>query len=396
MRIEEFGVERWMDLYETRCEWNLAETSVDSLTLGELLSICGRGGKEEELLKELLEMRLTYGAIPGSLRLRRAISALYQTVSPEEILIAHGAIGANALVYQALVDPGDHVVAVAPTYQQHHSIPESLGAEVDALNLAPERSFLPDPAELKRLMRPNTKLLALNNPNNPSGSLIKKDLMEALLDIAAKSGAWVLCDEVYRGLDDDGDGFSASAADLYEKAVSTGSMSKAYSLAGLRLGWLAGRAPGLIQAVMTHRDYNTISVGMIDDLLASIALESFRGILDRNQNITRVNRSLLAGWIEREPLVGWTPPRSGTTALLKLLIDVPSWDFCVRLVEETGVMLTPGSAMGMEGYLRIGYACSTSVLANGLKLLTEFLRRNEADFSKGSPKSLSSGSHAGA
>jgi aspartate/methionine/tyrosine aminotransferase len=396
MRIEEFGVERWMDLYETRCEWNLAETCVDSLTVGELLFICGRGGNEEELLREILEMRLTYGAIPGTLRLRRAISALYQTVSPDEILIAHGAIGANALVYQTLIDPGDHVVAVTPTYQQHHSIPASLGAEVDLLALTPEGSFLPDPGALKRLMRPSTKLLALNNPNNPSGSLIKQDLMIELLSVAAESGAWVLCDEVYRGLDDAGDGFTASAADLYEKAISTGSMSKAYSLAGLRLGWLAGRAPGLISKVMAHRDYNTISVGMIDDLLASIALESFRRILDRNQNITRVNRSLLAGWVEREPLIDWTPPRSGTTALLKLLIDAPSWDFCVRLVEETGVMLTPGSAMGMEGYLRIGYACSTSVLANGLKLLTEFLRRNEAEFSKRPRKSPTSGSHAGA
>lgn len=370
MLIKEFGVERWMDLYETRCDWNLAETCVDSLTVGELLSICGREGLEAELLG----MRLTYGAIPGTLRLRKAISALYATIGPEEVLVAHGAIGANALAYQTLIEPGDHVVAVAPTYQQHHAIPESLGAKVDYLNLARERSFLPDPEELGKLMKSSTKLLVLNNPNNPCGSLMGRELLNELLSMAESVGAWVLCDEVYRGLDDDGDGFTVSAADLYEKAVSTGSMSKAYSLAGLRLGWLAGRAPGLIPAVTTHRDYNTISVGMIDDLLASMALESYRAVLERSHNITRVNRSLLAGWVEREPLVDWVPPRSGTTALLKLNIDVPSWDFCVRLVEEAGVMLTPGSALGMEGWLRIGYACSTSTLANGLRLMTEFLR----------------------
>jgi aspartate/methionine/tyrosine aminotransferase len=375
MRIEEFGVERWMDLYETRCDYNLAETCVDSLTVGELLSLCGREGLEAELRP----MRLSYGAIPGSERLRRAIAALYRTIGPDQVLAAHGAIGANALVYQALVDPGDHVVAVAPTYQQHHSIPESLGAEVSLLRLAPEEGFLPDPAELSRLVTPRTKLVALNNPNNPAGSLIGEDSLKALLDICARSGAWVLCDEVYRGLDDEGDGFTASAADLYERAISVGSVSKAWSLAGLRLGWLAGRAPGLVAKVMTHRDYNPLSVGVIDDRLAAMALESRQAVLERSHRITRGNRALLAGWVEREPLIGWVPPRSGTTALLRLGLPIPSWNFCVRLVEETGVMLTPGSAMGMEGHLRIGYGCAPSALAKGLGLLTGFLRRLERE-----------------
>jgi aspartate/methionine/tyrosine aminotransferase len=381
MRIEEFGVERWMDLYETRCDWNLAETCVDSLTVGELAELCG----QRSLWPALKQIRLTYGAIPGSLRLREAIASLYSSISPDQVLVAHGAIGANALVYQTLIEPGDHVVAVFPTYQQHRSIPESLGAEVSLLRLTPEGGFLPDPGELESLMRPSTKMVVLNNPNNPAGSLIDRGLMERLLSIAASRGAWALCDEVYRGLDDDGDGFTASAADLYERAVSVGSLSKAYSLAGLRLGWLASRAPGLARAVTVHRDYNTISVGAIDDLLAAMALECREAVLGRSHRITRVNRGLLAGWVEREPLVDWTPPRSGTTALLRLKLDMPSWDFCVRLIEETGVMLTPGSALGVEGSLRIGYACSTSALAKGLSLTTEFLRRLEAARGPGRP-----------
>jgi aspartate/methionine/tyrosine aminotransferase len=372
MRIEEFGVERWMDLYETRCEHNLAETCVDPLTVRELLGVCGVGSLESELL----DLKLTYGAIPGSARLRRAIAALYRTIGPERVLVAHGAIGANALVYQALVEPGDHVIAVDPTYQQHRSIPESLGAAVDLLPLVPEKAYLPDPAELRRLMRPNTRLLALNNPNNPSGSLINQELLEELLGIAAESGAWVLCDEVYRGLDDEGDGFTVSAADLYERAISVGGMSKAYSLAGLRLGWLAGRAPNLVETVMVHRDYNTISVGMIDDLLASMALENVRGILARNHAITRGNRRTLSDWVDREPLIDWIPPSSGTTALLELKTGEPSRDFCVRLVEETGVMLTPGSALGAEGRLRIGYGCAADTLRAGLSKMSEFLRRS--------------------
>ena len=144
-------------------------------------------------------------------------------------------------------------------------------------------------------------------------------------------------------------------------------------------GWLASRAPGLTEAVTIHRDYDTISVGMIDDHLAALALENRGAVLERSHRITRVNRSLLAGWVEREPLMDWTPPVSGTTALLRLGLAVPSWDFCVRLVETTGVMLTPGSALGVEGSLRIGYGCATSTLAKGLGLLTGFLRSLEAE-----------------
>jgi aspartate/methionine/tyrosine aminotransferase len=369
MLIEPFGVERWMDLYETRCDYNLAETCVDSLTFGELLDLCGR----PDFLDETRPVKLTYGEIPGSIRLRTAISALYETVPPDGILAAHGAIGANALVYSALVGPGDRVVSAWPAYQQHHSLPACLGADVRLLRLAPERGFLPDLGEAARLIVPGTALVALTNPNNPAGSLMDRQTLSAIIDLADRAGARVLCDEVYRGLDQDGEGLTESAADLGERAISTGSMSKAFSLAGLRLGWLATRDREVLERVMTHRDYNTISVSMIDDRLAALALESADRILARSLLITRVNRRILADWVAAQPLIEWSPPRSGTTALLRLLTGEPTWGFCVRLAETASVMLTPGSAFGMEGWLRIGYACDTAVLAKGLELLGGFL-----------------------
>lgn len=370
MKIREFGVEIWMNKYETQCALNLAETCVESLTIAELLEMAG---KTETILAELLPLKMTYGAIEGSERLRGAIASLYAGQKIHNITITHGAIGANALVHETLVEPGDRVISVLPTYQQHYSIPASYGADVQILKLREENGFLPDLDELRRLAIPGTKLIAINNPNNPTGSLMDAAFLRAVAQIAEGCGAWILCDEVYRGTDQTGDGFTASIADLYAKGISTGSMSKTYSLAGLRLGWIAAPVE-LIQAVSIHRDYNTISVGMLDDHFAAIALESRAKILARSQKITRGNLAILDAWVAAEPRITYVKPQSGTTALLKYDADMTSEDFCVRLLAETGVMLTPGSAMDMEGYLRIGYANNPDVLKAGLARMSAFLK----------------------
>ena len=163
-------------------------------------------------------------------------------------------------------------------------------------------------------------------------------------------------------------------ADIYEKGISTASMSKAFSLAGLRLGWLAAPKQ-VVEAVMIHRDYNTISVGMVDDYFASLALENKEKILNRSQNITRTNLRILSDWVEKESAISWVKPQSGTTCLLKYDLDIPSREFCVELLKQTGVMLTPGSAMDMEGYVRVGFANGSEVLKKGLALVSGFLER---------------------
>jgi aspartate/methionine/tyrosine aminotransferase len=374
MKIRHFGVEIWMNRYETKCEWNLAETCVESLTVAELLEMVG---KTDTILSELLPLKLTYGAIEGSERLRGLVAGLYAKQAIENVTITHGAIGANALVHETLVEPGDRVVSVVPTYQQHYSIPESYGADLQILKLSEETNFLPDLDKLKQLAIPGTKRIAMTNPNNPTGSLMDRAYLEKIVDIARACGAWILCDEVYRGTDQDGDGMTASIADLYERGISTGSMSKSYSLAGLRLGWIVAPAE-LIHAISIHRDYNTISVGMLDDHFAAIALENRDKILARSQAITRTNLAILSDWVNGEPLISWVKPKSGTIALLKYDLPISSEEFCVRLLEKTGVMLTPGSAMDMEGYLRIGYANNERILREGLKRLSQFLAGEQA------------------
>ena len=369
MEIRPFGVEQWMNEFENHCDYNLAETCVASLTIEQLLELAG---KTDTLLDELRPMKLTYGAIEGSDRLRAGICGLYDRQQPENIITTHGAIGGNALIYQTLVSPGDHVISVLPTYQQHYSIPASLGAEVDILPLRAENDFLPDLDELSKLLRDNTRLIAINNPNNPTGALMDETFLEKLIEAARAVGAWVLCDEVYRGTDQQGDGSTASVADLYERGIATDSMSKSFSLAGLRLGWIAAPVE-IIEQVSIHRDYNTISVGMLDDYFACLALEAKDAILARSQRITRDNLAILDDWVSAEPSIDYVKPRSGTTALLRYDADMSSRDFCVQLLQATGVLMTPGSAMDMEGWLRIGYANDTDILTQGLTRVSGFL-----------------------
>lgn len=371
MKIAPFAVEQWMNANETRCRYNLAETCVESLTIAELLAMAGQ---RATILEELLPLKMTYGAIEGSDRLRTAIAGLYTSQAIANVLVTHGAIGANALVYQALVAAGDRVVTMVPTYQQHYSIPESLGADVRRLHLRAENGYLPDMEELGRLVTPGTKLIAFSNPNNPTGSLMDRALLEEIVRMAASVNAYILSDEVYRGTTQEHDTLTPSIADLYPKGVSTGSMSKAFSLAGFRLGWICGPSE-VLRAAEVHRDYNTISVGVLDDIFSSIALENRDKILSRSRNLVRTNLATLDRWVQSENALSYVKPRAGTVTLLRYAVDMPSREFCTRLLEETGVLFTPGSAFELEGCVRIGYANGSAILDEGLRRTSGFLSR---------------------
>lgn len=372
MKIRDFGVEQWMNLYENHCTHNLAETCVHSLGLGELLELCG---DREALLAELCEMQLTYGDIEGSDRLLGAVAALYQTAQPENVAITHGAIGANAIVMLTLVEPGDHVISVLPTYQQLYSIPESIGAEVELLQLREEDGWLPNVERLRAMVRPNTRMICINNPNNPTGAVMNQECLMEICRIAHSVGAYLLCDEVYRGLTHQGDCFTVSPFDLYDRAISTGSLSKTYSLAGLRMGWVTA-SEAVIQGINRQRDYHIISCGKVNDRLAALALENRDKIVGRSLELVARNKDILSQWIEKQPHISWLEPQGGTTALLRYDMDIPSQKLCARLQAESGVMLLPGAVMEMEGYLRIGYACETQVLEEGLALFDSWLTAN--------------------
>ena len=375
MKIAPFGVEQWMNTYEMDAAANLGETCVDSLTLEGLLDLTGR---KEEILRELLALRLSYGDIPGSDELRDRVAGLHERQGRENVMITSGGSAANFLALYTLVEPGDEVVSVFPTYQQLTSIPESFGARVRLLPLRPEQGFLPDPEELDSLVTPRTKLICLNNPNNPTGALMERPLLERIVQIARKSGAWILCDEVYRFLVHDPETRIPSVADLYERGVVTGSLSKCFSLAGLRLGWAVGPVP-FIEDLFSHRDYTTISCGRLDDRLGCLALEHRDAILGRNLALLRRCVAVLERWVDSEPRISMVKPRGGTTAFLHYDYDLDAATFCRRLYDRDRTLLVPGTCFDRDRWLRAGYAFAPDDLESGLGRVSAFLRQLESE-----------------
>lgn len=369
MKIDKFKVEDWFNKYEKTAIYDLADTCVESLSIDELLDIVG----DKELhIKEVFSRKLNYGDIHGSNRLKNAIASMYKNQSGNNITITHGAIGANHLVMLTLVEPDDKIVSIIPTYQQHYSIPKSFGGKVSTLFLKEENDWLPDLKELEKLVGSDTKLICMNNPNNPTGAVIPDYMLKQIVEIAKKSNAYILCDEVYRGLNHNGNPFSDSIADIYEKGISTGSMSKVFSLAGLRLGWIAANEK-IINEINHQREYNTISVGILDDYFASLAIENKEKIIKRNLEKIAVGKKILTEWANSETLVNLIIPKGGTTAFVRYKASVSSAELCKKLQVETGVMILPGETLELDGYLRIGYGNNFEQLKKALEIFSKWL-----------------------
>lgn len=369
MKIKPFKVEEWMNEYEDDAVYNIAETCVDSISLDELLALTGID--RTSFLDELSAKRLTYGAIQGAAPFKEGICQRYKTVKPENVISTHGAAGANHLVFYSLIEPGDRVISVLPTYQQLYSIPEAFHADVQLLNLKKENNYLPDVDELKHLINEQTKMICLNNPNNPTGALIPLDILKEIIEIARSVNAYILCDEVYRGLNQDGS-YTESIVDLYEKGISVSSMSKIFSLAGVRLGWIACKDKAVIDACLSHRDYNMISCGMLDEIIAAAALNHADKLLARNIPLIQKNLSILDQWISENPHFSYVKPKAGTTSLIYYDFDIDSYEFCKQMYTKTGAFVTPGDCFEQPHSFRIGYACDEQVLVDGLSAITKF------------------------
>lgn len=372
MKIDTFKVEEWFNKYEKDAVYDLADTCVEPLSIDELFEITG---EKETHLKELFSRKLNYGDIHGSERLKKAICTMYKKQTPENITITHGAIGANQLVIQSIVDVGDKVVSVVPTYQQHYSIPKSFGADVRMYFLKEEDNWLPNLENLKAAVGNDTKLICINNPNNPTGSVIPDEMMFEIAEIAKQSESYILCDEVYRGLNHNGNPFSVSIADIYSKGISTGSMSKVFSLAGLRLGWIAA-GEDIINEINHQREYNTISVGILDDYFSALAIENKEKIIKRNLEKINTGKRILSDWAESEPFVNLVIPNGGTTAFVKYNLPIPSTRLCADLQEQTRVMILPGETLEVDGYLRIGYANNFERLKKALDIFSDWLKKS--------------------
>ena len=374
MEIQTFKVEEWMNAHEKTAVYNIADTCVNTLTLNELFSITKTN--KTEFFEKISDKKLGYGHIQGSLEYKTGICNLYKKLKPDNIISTNGAAGANYLTFYSLVNPEDRVISVTPTYQQLYSIPDSFGADVQYLHLRPENNFLPDLKELKNLINKKTKLICINNPNNPTGALIPEAMLQEISEIA--NGAYVLCDEVYRGLTHK-DTYQVSITDIYEKGISICSMSKIFSLAGLRLGWIGSQDEDVIEKCLKHREYNIISCGLLDEIFAAHALSHAEVIIERNKKIIKENLQILDNWIKNQKHYSYIKPEAGTTALLFYDFDMTSEEFCEKIHKEKGVFLTPGFCFDIEKCARIGYAGEKTELTNGLKMLEEFANELEQE-----------------
>ena len=306
-------------------------------------------------------------------KFKEGVSRLYKTIAPDEIVPTHGAAGANHHVFMSLISAGDHIISIMPTYQQLYSIPEAMGAKVDILQLKKENSYLLDINELKSLVTPQTKMICVNNPNNPTGALMSREMLMEIVDVAKSVDAWVLCDEVYRHLTQT-DVWCESIVDLYDKGISVSSMSKVFSLAGIRLGWIATHDKAAVAAMLSHRDYNLISCGMLDETIAALALSHSDKLLARNRAIVRENLAEVDRWVSEESHVSYVKPMAGTTALIHYDLDIPSYDLCMDMYKKTGAFVTPGDCFEEEHCFRLGYACDSETLKNGLAAISEYFK----------------------
>ena len=366
MKIEPFLLERWMTRHETHVKYDIAESGILPLTTNDLLDFEPESARASTL-DALLQLPLGYSEARGTAALRSALAATYSSASPDQILVTTGAIEANYLLFNVLLDAGDHVIAPYPAYQQLYSVPRAIGCDVSLWRVGPETGYRYDVDALERLITPKTKLIIVNTPHNPTGAMLPPADATRVYAMADAVGAWVIGDEAYRWLSvPDGDPFAPPVAGMGARGISVGTLSKPYGLPGLRIGWMAGPTD-VIERCWGMRDYITLSPGKLNDALACLALRHHDRIVARNREIIVANLAAASTWIDaRRDVLSWTPPRGGLLALVKYDLPVDSLTLADTLANDYGVMLAPGSAFGYEHHLRLGIGQRPDLFATGL------------------------------
>jgi aspartate/methionine/tyrosine aminotransferase len=357
-----------MTRHETNVKYDIAESGILPLSMNDLLDF-EPVGKRAATLERLICLPLGYSEARGTETLRSQLAATYARGDADHILVTTGAIEANFLLFNQLLEKGDHVIAPYPAYQQLYSVPRAIGCDVSLWHVGPDTGYKYDLRALERLLTPRTKVIVVNTPHNPTGAMMSPEDARRVYEMAASVGATVIGDEAYRWLAvPDGDPFAPPMFDLGERGISVGTLSKPFGLPGLRIGWIAG-PPDLIRACWGLRDYITLSPGKLNDALAQLAMSHREEIVERNRKIITANLATAARWMgERTGIVSWTPPRGGLLALIKYDLPVASLELADTLAIDYSVMLAPGSAFGYEHHLRLGIGQRPDIFQTGLEL----------------------------
>jgi aspartate/methionine/tyrosine aminotransferase len=367
MQVQPFELERWQSIWENKVELNISESGVHPLTTAELIP-------DMDLLREVLEARQGYPQTNGSEELRAKIAAMYPGARLENVLVTCGGSEANFISTWALIEPVDEVVFMLPNYMQIAGLARAFGATVQPLWLREKNAWGIDFDELAHLITPKTRLVAICNPNNPTGAVLSQRVREAIVAAAAKVGAWILADEIYRGAEMDGPE-TPSMWGSYERIICTAGLSKAYSLPGLRTGWVVG-PPDMVERLWGYHDYTSIGPSMMTDRLASIALDPGRRewILNRTRRYINRNYPRLRNWLDvNGEVFSHVPPRAGAIAWVGLREGWNSAQMAEELRAKKGVLIVPGEQLGMESHIRIGFGGSQEILHQALARISEWI-----------------------
>lgn len=364
-----FQLEEWQSLYEMEVAYNLADSGVQPVLLKEMLPT-------PEAVQDFLESDLHYPAVNGTPLLRERIAALYGAeLRPEQVLVTVGAAEANSLVVATLTQAGDHVVVLEPGYRQVAGLAANNGCKVEAFHLVEEDGWRPDLEELARVVRPDTKLIAVNNPNNPTGAVLTEQEMEAIVAIAASVGAWILADEVYHGSEIDGTE-TPSFFGRYDKLVVTNSLSKAYGLSGVRLGWIVGDAR-TIQDLWRRHEYATISTSKMSMKIGELAIEPVRRqqLFTRNRRLVRDGFARLARWAaSTDGIVTIVEPKATALAFPRIDLNLTSLELAHELRRD-GVLVGVGAHFGVEHHVRITHALDGAYMDAAFDRMSETIAR---------------------
>jgi aspartate/methionine/tyrosine aminotransferase len=362
MKIIDFKLERFFAKYEFSTPHMLCCSACESLSVAELLAL------EPGAADALNSLRLGYTESLGHPELRREIALLYNNISPDDVIVFSGAEEGIFALVNALVEPGEHLIAPFPAYQSLLEVARAAGCEVSRWTLDEGNRWEPDLDLLEDLLRPQTRMIIVNFPHNPTGALPSRESFEKIIEIARERGIVLFSDEVYRFSEYSPADRLPGACDLYEKAVSLGVMSKSFGLAGLRIGWLATRDKQIFERCAAFKDYTTICNSAPSELLATVALRHKQAILERNLGIIRSNLELLDDFFaEHSALFEWVRPKAGAVAFPRLKSGSAE-AFCLELKNDAGVLLLPSTVFDYgDSHFRIGFG-----RANMPKVLAEF------------------------
>lgn len=367
MKIAPFKIERYYARYEFTAPYMLSSSDCESMTIRDLLAL------EPGAAESFDSHWLGYTEAPGSPELRQAITSLYTTIAPKDLLVFTGAEEGIFTAMNALLDRGDHVIVHAPAYQSLYSIAEAIGCEVSLWLTDDAAQWELDLDWLRDHIRPTTRMIVINSPHNPTGYLLSPEKQAAIIGLAREHGIIVFSDEVYRGLEHDPASQLPAACDLYERALSLGVLSKTYGLPGLRIGWIATRDADMLQKLAQYKDFITICNSAPSEFLATVALRHHGTLAERSRAIIRQNLDLLDRFFARYPaLFVWQRPRSSATAFPRLRDSRGAERFALEVVEGCGVLLLPSTAYGYgDSHFRVGFGRAN--MAEAVVVLERFL-----------------------